>query len=70
MNSQKPFCFRHVDREADYYCAKDDLYMCSECACCHTPKHYCAYRTACVINLLTREGELSRCEELQSDKRV
>lgn len=36
--------------------------MCEECACCHSPRVYCQYRTACVINVLTRSGELSPCE--------
>ena len=35
--------------------------MCEECACCHSPRVYCQFRTACLINLLTREGELSAC---------
>jgi hypothetical protein len=35
--------------------------MCEECACCRSPRVYCQFRTACLINLLTREGELSAC---------
>lgn len=56
-------CYRHPDLEASYYCQKDGNYMCDECACCHSPNVYCQYRTACVINLLTKNGELSRCDE-------
>jgi hypothetical protein len=56
-------CYRHPDREGSFYCQKDGNYMCRECACCHTPSVYCQYRTACVIHLLTREGELKNCEE-------
>jgi len=56
-------CYRHPDREASYYCQKDGNYMCEECACCHSPNIYCQYRTACVINMLTKDGELSPCHE-------
>ncbi len=59
-------CYRHPDREADYYCQKDGTYMCGECACCHSPNVYCQYRTACVINILTKEGELSACDEKEA----
>lgn len=56
-------CHRHPDREGSYYCEKDCAYMCEECACCHSPRIYCQFRTACVINLLTKDGDLSPCEE-------
>ncbi len=55
-------CYRHPDRKGSFYCQKDGNYMCEECACCHSPRVYCQYRTACVINVLTRAGELSPCE--------
>ncbi len=63
-------CYRHPDREAQYYCEKDGNYMCEECACCHSPRIYCQHRTSCVINLLTKDGELSPCERLYSDGQV
>jgi hypothetical protein len=56
-------CYRHPDKEAPYYCQKDNVHMCEECACCHSPRIYCQYRTACVINLLTKDGDLSPCDE-------
>jgi len=56
-------CHRHPDREGAYYCEKDGTYMCEECACCHSPRIYCQFRTACVINLLTKDGDLSPCAE-------
>lgn len=56
-------CYRHPDRDAKFYCQKDGNYMCEECACCHSPRVYCQYRTACVIDILTKEGHLARCEE-------
>ncbi len=62
-------CYRHPDREAGYYCQKDGNYMCEECACCHSPRVYCQHRTACVIDILTKEGELSRCEEKTAEQR-
>jgi len=54
-------CYRHPDRDGSFYCQKDANYMCEECACCRSPRVYCQFRTACLINLLTREGELSAC---------
>jgi hypothetical protein len=51
-------CVRHCDREGAFYCQKDDLYMCRECARCQNPRLYCKLRTSCVIDLLTKEGEL------------
>ncbi len=58
MNSS---CYRHPDRDAPFYCQKDGNYMCRSCACCHSPRVYCQHRTACLIDLLTKEGELSPC---------
>jgi hypothetical protein len=61
---EKPMsCYRHPEREATLFCQKDLNYMCRECACCHSPRVYCQYRSACVINSLTKEGLLSPCEE-------
>lgn len=54
-------CYRHPDREAPFYCQKDGNYMCRSCACCHSPRVYCQHRTACTIDLLTKEGELKPC---------
>lgn len=56
-------CSRHPDRDAAYYCQKDDRYLCRECARCYNPRIYCTFRTACVIDLLTKEGELPRVEQ-------
>ncbi len=56
-------CDRHPDREGSYFCQKDMRYMCEECACCHSPRIYCQYRTSCMIDLLTKEGDLQGCEE-------
>ena len=56
-------CYRHPERDGTYFCQKDGNYMCKDCACCHSMKVYCQYRTACVINLLTKEGELLKCRE-------
>ena len=55
-------CYRHPEVEGKFYCQKDGNYMCQECACCHTPRVYCRFRTACVIDVLTKEGELTPCE--------
>ena len=51
-------CYRHSERDATYYCEKDGIHMCEECACCHSPRTYCQFRSACVIDLLIKEGEL------------
>ncbi|MFH0823308.1 MAG: hypothetical protein V2B18_11205 [Pseudomonadota bacterium] len=56
-------CFQHPDRDGPYYCRKDDKYLCEECACCHSPRIYCQFRTSCMIQFLTKEGELTPCEE-------
>jgi hypothetical protein len=62
-------CYRHPDREGSYYCQKDGTYMCEECACCHSPGIYCKFRTACVIHMLTKDGELADCEgKVQSNQ--
>ena len=37
--------------------------MCRACARCHSPRIYCQFRTACVIDLLTKEGELPQIED-------
>ncbi len=37
--------------------------MCRECACCHSPRIYCKFRTACAIDLLTKEGTLEPCDQ-------
>jgi hypothetical protein len=62
-------CYRHADREGVYYCQKDGNYMCEECACCHSPRIYCQYRTACVIQALTDIGELEDCAQKGDDDR-
>ena len=56
-------CYRHSDRSGEFYCQKDGNYMCQECACCHSPRVYCQFRTQCVIDLLTKQGELRKCGE-------
>jgi hypothetical protein len=56
-------CYRHPDRPGIYYCQKDGNYMCEECACCHSPRLYCQYRGACLINMLTKQGELTPCDQ-------
>ena len=56
-------CYRHPERESTFYCQKDGNYMCKDCACCHTPRVYCQFRTACVIHLLSKEGTLPKCAE-------
>ncbi len=58
-------CYRHPDREATYFCEKDNIAMCAECACCRNPNIYCKFRTACVIDMLTKEGELSPCVQAE-----
>jgi hypothetical protein len=62
--SMKHRCYRHPDREGVYHCQKEDIYMCKQCACCHSPDMYCKFRTSCVIQMLTREGELSPCSQV------
>jgi len=54
-------CYRHNDRAGLFFCQKDGRYMCEQCACCLSPRIYCQYRTACVINELIKEGTLSPC---------
>jgi hypothetical protein len=60
-------CYRHPKREGSFYCQKDGNYMCRDCACCHTPRVYCQFRTACVIHLLTKEGQLQECSGNKPD---
>jgi|GEM_PF-996450 len=61
-------CYRHPEREGVYYCQKDGDYMCEQCACCRSPRIYCQYRTACVIQVLTQEGELEDCTQRKDDE--
>jgi hypothetical protein len=56
-------CYRHPMEKGTYFCQKDNIHMCEQCACCHNPRIYCQYRTACVIDLLTKEGDLAPCNE-------
>jgi hypothetical protein len=56
-------CYRHPGRPGIYYCQKDGNRMCEECACCHSPRIYCQFRSACVISMLTKQGELTPCEQ-------
>ena len=61
-----PTCYRHPETEAPFYCQKDGNHMCSGCARCHSPRIYCQFRTACVIDLLAKEGELPRIAETKN----
>ena len=54
-------CINHPDRKGTFFCQKSVDYFCHECACCHSPRVYCQFRTACVINMLTKEGSLGPC---------
>jgi hypothetical protein len=63
------FCYRHPEREGVFYCQKDGTRMCEDCACCHSPRIYCQFRTSCIINMLTKEGELSSCAEKVKSKK-
>jgi hypothetical protein len=56
-------CYRHPNREARFYCEKDGNYMCRSCACCRSPRIYCQFRSACLIHVLTKAGELPKCED-------
>ncbi|MBM4326805.1 MAG: hypothetical protein FJ118_06535 [Deltaproteobacteria bacterium] len=62
-------CHRHPDREGTFFCQKDAHYMCAQCACCHSPRVYCQFRTACVIDHLAKAGDLRPCRETSSSKR-
>ncbi len=62
-------CYRHPDRPGIYFCQKDGNRMCEECACCHSPNIYCQHRSACVINMLTKQGELTSCAEKLIEER-
>jgi hypothetical protein len=61
-------CYRHPDRPGFYYCQKDGNRMCDECACCHSSRIYCQYRSACVIDMLTKQGEISPCRDNPDNK--
>lgn len=63
-------CYRHPDRPGIYYCQKDGNRMCEECACCHSPRIYCQYRQACIINMLTKQGEISPCGHKSEDRQI
>ncbi len=62
-------CYRHPDRDGVFFCQKDGVRMCDECACCHSPRIYCQFRTACIINMLTKDGELGSCAEKATAKK-
>jgi hypothetical protein len=61
-------CYRHSDRDGTYYCEKDGNHMCEQCACCHSPRIYCQFRTACVIDLLIKDGELRPCSDIAREE--
>ena len=48
-------CRNHPDRETKLYCAKNQYYMCDECADCLSPEMHCKHRTSCPIWFLSTE---------------
>jgi hypothetical protein len=56
-------CYRHPERSGEFCCQKDGNYMCQQCACCHSPRVYCQFRTQCLINVFTKKEELAGCSE-------
>ncbi len=64
----KEQCYNHPDRDAVYFCQKDNRHFCEECACCHSPNIYCQFRTSCVIEFLTKDGELAPCRKVKTAK--
>jgi len=42
-------CAKHPERETDYICMKDQVYMCTECLQCRHPTDYCKFRSSCAV---------------------
>ncbi len=53
-------CDRHPEKDGIYFCQKDNEYMCDTCVQCYNQTIYCPYRTACVINLMIKEGLIEK----------
>ncbi len=61
------FCAKHPERETDFYCMKDNIYMCEECLHCPNPRIYCKFRSACPIWFMAKEKESWSREEKEPE---
>jgi len=48
-------CINHPDRETNYICLKQNIYLCEECLGCSDPELYCKFRPSCIIWFMTRK---------------
>lgn len=50
-----PQCVNHPDRETNYLCLKNNVYLCEECLGCSDPELYCKHRSSCIIWFMTKK---------------
>lgn len=48
-------CVNHPDRETNYVCLKQNVYLCEECLACSEPELYCKFRSSCIIWFMTKK---------------
>ncbi len=50
-------CRNHPDRETNFMCMKNNVYLCEECAKCMSPDIHCKFRTSCPIWFVSHSVE-------------
>jgi len=49
-------CLCHPEKESNYVCLKDNVYLCDECLKCRNPDIYCKFRESCPIWFMDKKG--------------
>ena len=49
-------CINHPDRETNFQCMKQKVYMCEECLHCKDPEIHCKDRPSCPIWFMEKRG--------------
>ncbi len=63
-------CLCHPEKESQYLCMKDNVYLCDECLHCRNPEIYCKYRTSCPIWFMEKRGFMDEKQEAATAARV
>ena len=50
-------CSCHPEKETNFVCMKQGVYLCDECLKCRDPNIYCKYRSACPIWFMQKRPE-------------
>ncbi len=52
------WCTNHPNRETNYVCIKNGVYLCQECLRCPAPNVHCKDRTSCIIAYMEKIGSM------------